>query len=191
MADAKSNLENLNVLLGVTGGIAAYKAAELASKLTAAGTAVKTVMTENACRMISSKTFETLTGNQVFTTLWGQAQEFSTAHISLADWADIVVVAPATANIIAKIATGICDDILSTTLCVCWQKPKLMAPAMNTNMWLNPMVQKNIQTITEMGYKLIGPEKGRLACATEDVGRMSEPEHILKQIEKIASEFCS
>jgi phosphopantothenoylcysteine decarboxylase/phosphopantothenate--cysteine ligase len=110
-------------------------------------------------------------------------------HISLVDWAELVVVAPATANIIGKIANGICDDLLSTTLCACWAKPKLLAPAMNNNMWENPAVQRNVEILKEMGYELIGPVKGRLACGTEAIGRMAEPQDILQAIEKIASEF--
>ena len=97
--------------------------------------------------------------------------------------------APATANIIGKIANGICDDLLSTTLCACWAKPTLLAPAMNNNMWTNAAVQRNIKAVKGMGFKLTGPEKGRLACGTEGIGRMSEPQDILEAIEKIASEI--
>lgn len=191
-------LENLNILLGVSGGVAAYKAVELASRLTASGAKVTTVMTENACRLVGPKSFEAVTGSAVYTSLWEpqhsifdiQDSKFEKpAHISLVDRAELVVVAPATANIIGKIANGICDDLLSTTLCACWAKPKLLAPAMNSNMWGNPAVQRNVGTLKEMGYELIGPVKGRLACGTEGVGRMAEPEDILQAIEKIASEF--
>jgi phosphopantothenoylcysteine decarboxylase/phosphopantothenate--cysteine ligase len=115
------------------------------------------------------------------------------SHIALVDWADIVVVAPATANIIGKIANGICDDLLSTTLCACWPLIKsgatLLAPAMNNNMWANVAVQRNVKTVKEMGFELIGPVKGRLACGTEAIGRMAEPQDILKAIEKIASKI--
>jgi phosphopantothenoylcysteine synthetase/decarboxylase len=97
----------------------------------------------------------------------------------------VVVVAPATANIIAKIANGICDDLLSTTLCVCWNKPVIIAPAMNSNMWSNPVVQKNIEKIKQMDFTLVGPETGRLACGSEGPGRMAEPADIVKAIEKI------
>ncbi|MFA6426318.1 MAG: flavoprotein, partial [Phycisphaerae bacterium] len=99
---------------------------------------------------------------------------------------DVVVVAPATANIIGKIANGICDDLLSTTLCACWQKKVLFAPAMNEKMWLNPAVQWNVKTLGEMGFELIGPEKGRLACGTDGIGRMSETPDIITRIEKMA-----
>lgn len=182
-----------NILLGVSGGVAAYKAVDLASKLTEAGAMVNTVMTENACRLICPKSFEAVTNSAVFTSLWSTSTEFKTSHINLVNWADIVVVAPATANIIGKIANGICDDLLSTTLCVCWPLIKsgaaLLAPAMNDNMWDNPTVQRNIKTVKEMGFQLIGPVKGRLACGTEGIGRMSEPQDILEAIEKIASKI--
>ena len=175
-----------NVLLGVTGGVAVYKAVDLASKLTSAGAKVKTIMTENACRFVMPLSFEAVTGNHVYTSLWSSPEESRIAHISFVDWADIVVVAPATANIIAKMATGICNDLLSTTLCACWAKPTLVAPAMNNNMWQNPAVQQNVQQIQKMGAELIGPAVGRLACGTEAIGRLSEPKDILEAIERIA-----
>jgi len=189
MPKKKSNLSGLNILLGVSGGVAAYKAVDLASRLTAGGAKANTIMTENACRLIGPKSFEAVTNSAVYTTLWNATQEYKISHINLADWADIVVVAPATANIIGKIANGICDDLLSTTLCACWAKPTLLAPAMNNNMWTNAAVQRNIKAVKGMGFKLIGPEKGRFACGTEGIGRMSEPQDILEAIEKIASEI--
>jgi len=184
-------LENFNILLGVSGGVAAYKAVELASRLTASGTKVTTVMTESACRLVGPKSFEAVTGSAVFTTLWNASdtQFEKPVHISLVDRTDVIVVAPATANIIGKIANGICDDLLSTTLCACWAKPKLLAPAMNNNMWTNPAVQRNVAVLKQMGYELIGPVKGRLACGAEGIGRMAEPQDILQAIEKIASKI--
>jgi phosphopantothenoylcysteine decarboxylase/phosphopantothenate--cysteine ligase len=184
----KSNLVGLNILLGVSGGVAAYKAVDLASKLAATGAKVHTIMTENACKLVTAKSFEAVTGLAVYTSMWNTPQQFEISHVTLADKADIVVVAPATANTIGKSANGICDDLLSTTLCACWQKPVLIAPAMNSNMWNNPAVQQNVEKIKQMGAKLIGPECGRLACGTEGVGRMAEPEDILEQIEKIVSQ---
>ena len=174
-----------NILLGVTGGIAAYKAVDLASKLTASGMKVRTVMTGSAQRFVTAKSFETVTNSPVFTDLWTAPQEIHTAHISFLDWADIVVIAPATANIIAKMACGVCDDLLSTTLCACWSKPMLFAPAMNNNMWENPAVQRNVEQLRKAGVELIGPAVGRLACGTKAIGRLSEPQDILKAIEKI------
>ena len=117
----------------------------------------------------------------------GEEGEYKIGHVNLADWADVVVVAPATANIIGKFANGICDDLLSTVLCACWAKPTVFAPAMNEKMWTNPAVQQNVKTVKKMGFEIIGPEKGRLACGAEGIGRMSEPEDILEAIEKIAS----
>jgi phosphopantothenoylcysteine decarboxylase/phosphopantothenate--cysteine ligase len=187
MAEKKSNLEGLNVLLGVSGGVAAYKAVDLASKLAGAGAGVKTVMTENACRFVGPKSFEAVTRSQVYTTLWSETEQFEIGHITLAEWANVVVVAPATANIIGKIANGICDDLLSAVLCACRQQPKLLAPAMNENMWLNPAVQRNVKTLKQMGFELIGPEEGPLACGAEGIGRMSQPQDILKAIETIVS----
>ena len=193
MPKKKSNLSKLNILLGVSGGVAAYKAVDLASKLTASGARVNTVMTENACRLIGPKSFEAVTNSMVFTSMWNASEEHKISHINLVNWADIVVVAPATANIIAKIANGICDNLLSTMLCVCWPLIKsgavLLAPAMNDNMWNNPAVQRNVKTVKEMGFKLIGPQVGALACGKEGIGRMTEPQDILKALEKIASEI--
>lgn len=186
-------LEKLNILLGVTGGVAAYKAVDLASKLTARGAAVNTVMTESACRLVGPKSFEAVTGVAVHTTMWDTAEEYEISHIALVEAADIVVVAPATANIIGKIANGICDDLLSTVLCACWPRIKsgaaLLAPAMNDQMWANPAVQKNVKAAKEMGFELVGPAEGRLACGAVGPGRMSEPQEIIEAIEKIASKI--
>jgi phosphopantothenoylcysteine synthetase/decarboxylase len=186
-------LDNLNILLGVTGGVAAYKAVDLASKLTAAGANIHTVMTENACRFIGPKSFEAVTNSTVLTDMWCTPEQFRFGHIALADWANIVVVAPATANMIAKIATGICDDLLSTVLCTCWPQVEsgaaLLAPAMNDKMWSNPAVQNNVETIRKMGFQLVGPAEGRLACGTTGLGRMAEPKDILDAIQKVASKI--
>jgi phosphopantothenoylcysteine decarboxylase/phosphopantothenate--cysteine ligase len=189
MPKKKTNLDGLHILLGVSGGIAAYKAVDLASKLSAGGAKVNTVMTENACRLVGPKSFEAITASAVFTSLWGPSEDYRIDHINLAEWADIVVVAPATANIIGKIANGICDDLLSTVLCACWAKPRLLAPAMNDNMWHNPAVQRNVKLAQEMGFELTGPETGRLACGEEGIGRMSEPQEILEAITKMASKI--
>ncbi len=189
MAKEKTNLEGVNVLLGVTGAVAVYKAVDLASKLVASGASLRTVMTENACKFVTPKSFEAVTNSPVYTSMWTGVGEFNIEHINLTDWADIVAVVPATANTIGKMANGICDDLLSSILCACWQKPVLIAPAMNTNMWTNPAVQQNMKTLRGRGIELIGPEKGRLACGTEGVGRLTEPQDILKRIEQIASKL--
>ena len=186
-------LKGLDILLGVSGGIAAYKAVDLASKLTAAGASVNTVMTDAACELVGPKSFEAVTQSAVFADLWVMPEEYKIGHIALVDWANIVVVAPATANIIGKISNGICDDLLSTTLCAATEliksKAVLLAPAMNNNMWTNPAVQRNIRTVKQMGFRLIGPVKGRLASGAEGIGRMAEPRDIIKEIEKIASKI--
>jgi len=178
-------LDNRHILLGVTGGVAAYKAVDLAGKLTASGAKVRTVMTESAGRFIGPKSFEAVTQSAVFTTMWSTPQDFKIGHIALTDWADVVVVVPATANMIAKVAHGICDDLLSTTLCACWATPTLFAPAMNSRMWANPAVQANVETLTRRGVQMIGPEEGRLACGASGPGRMSEPRDIIDAVEKI------
>jgi phosphopantothenoylcysteine decarboxylase/phosphopantothenate--cysteine ligase len=189
MAGEKPKLSGVNIMLGVSGGIAAYKAADLASKLTAAGAAVTAVMTANACELVTPKTFEAVTGRAVYTSLWSMHEEFRIGHISLADGADIVVVAPATANIIAKMALALADDLLSTTLCAAWNKPTIVAPAMNNNMWSNPAVQANIEKLRQRSIEFIGPETGRLACGTEGVGRMAEPAAIIEIIARTAAKL--
>lgn len=200
MAKGEPNLDGIKVLLGVSGSVAVYKAVELASKLTASGAAVKTVMTQNACRLVAAKSFEAVTGSAVYTSLWDGAfvrdsgpgnrdtsSETRISHTALVDWADIVVVAPATANIIGKVANGICDDLLSTTLCVCWARPVLFAPAMNNNMWENPAVRRNVERLKEASSQVIGPQVGRLACGDEAIGRMAEPQDIVEAVGRIAN----
>jgi phosphopantothenoylcysteine synthetase/decarboxylase len=178
-------LTDKHILLGVTGGIAAYKAAALASHLTGRGAIVKTVMTDHATQLVGPRTFQAVTGQPVYTSLWHDTTQSSMEHIALVDWADGCVVAPATANIIAKTVHGLCDDLLSTLLCVAWETPRLFAPAMNTRMWDNPVTQKNITQLANMGTSIIGPNPGRLACGTEGLGRMAEPEEILQAIETL------
>ncbi len=183
MAQQPNKLKGRKILLGISGGIAAYKAADLASKLTGAGAAVRTIMTENACKLIAPITLEAVTGQPVYTSMWQGPQDFKIGHVQIADWADLVVAAPATANLIAKVAGGICDDLLTTTLCVCWDKPVLLAPAMNGQMWANPVVQRNLTVLQEqLKFKTVGPETGRLACGTEGIGRMAEVPQIIDAI---------
>jgi len=186
MADRTDSISGLHVLLGVTGGVAAYKAVDLASKLTARGAAVDGVMTRSACELIRPRSFQAVTQRPVFTKLWSAPDAHKITHINLAEAADVVLIAPATANIIAKAACGICDDLLSTTLCACWNKPVLIAPAMNSNMWANPVVQRNIESLRAMKFEIVGPEAGRLACGAEGVGRMAEPVDILAAVEALA-----
>ncbi len=170
---------DLHVALGITGGIAAYKACEIVSRLKKAGCAVRCVMTQNATKFIAPLTLETLSGNRVHVDGFDYAWEIE--HISLAKWADVLLVAPATANILAKARMGIADDLLSTVLAAA-RTPVVFAPAMNTAMWKNPANLENVSVLSERGYSFIGPESGILACGDEDIGRMSEPEKIVEQL---------
>lgn len=186
MAQKQSKLKGLNVALGITGGVAAYKAADLASKLTGAGVVVRTIMTESACKLVTPACLQAVTGQPVYTSLWTESEDFKIGHVQLADWADVIVIAPATADIIGKIANGICDDLLSTTLCACWDKKVLLAPAMNSRMWANPVVQRNLAVLQEqLKFKTVGPETGRLACGAEGIGRMAEVPAIITAIAEL------
>ena len=174
-------LKGKNVLLGVTGGIAAYKAADLASKLVKAHANVDVIMTENATEFITPLTFEALTHTRCVTGTFERNHPMEVEHISLAEKSDVLVIAPATANCIAKLANGIADDMLTTTALACTCK-KIIAPAMNTNMFENPITQKNIETLKSYGYIVITPGEGFLACGTVGKGRMEEPAKILDEI---------
>jgi phosphopantothenoylcysteine decarboxylase/phosphopantothenate--cysteine ligase len=169
------------VLLGVTGGIAAYKAADLASKLRQKGLNVIVVMTRSARRFIAPLTFEYLTDNPVVTGLWKRAGERDPDHIAISDAADVAVVAPATANIIGKLANGIADDALSTVL-MAFRKTLIVAPAMNEKMYENPVVQENLKRLRDRAVRQIGPGKGWLACGAEGFGRMAEVPEILDAV---------
>ena len=173
------------ILLGVTGGIAAYKAAELASRLIKDGYAVDVVMTKNALEFIRPLTFQTLVKGPVYTDSFAPVDDYSVEHISLADRADIVVICPATANLIGKAASGIADDLLTTILLAVHEKPRILCPAMNTAMWENPIVKKNLDTLKDLGWNVIEPEAGRLACGAEGVGRLAEPETIVEFIRSL------
>ncbi|MCP4712154.1 MAG: hypothetical protein GY869_26320 [Planctomycetes bacterium] len=181
-----SRLENFEILLGVTGGIAAYKAAGLCSKLTKEKASVSVVMTEHALPFVGSLTFSTLSGRPVHTDLFESEKTYDFQHISLTENADLIVVAPATANIIGKLAGGICDDLLSTLLTVAvTEKNILLAPAMNHRMWDNPAVKRNVATVKQWGCQIIGPATGHLACGDDAIGRMSEPDEVLDRIIEI------
>ena len=174
-------LEGKNVLLGVTGGIAAYKSADLASKLIKQHANVDVIMTENATKFIAPLTFEALTHNRCVTDTFDRNHPWEVEHIALADKADVLVIAPATANCIAKLAAGIADVMLTTTALAC-TCPKIIAPAMNTKMYDNPVTQRNIQTLRDFGYIIVTPTEGYLACGTVGKGRMEEPAGILDAI---------
>lgn len=175
-------LDGKHVVLGVTGGIAAYKAAELVSRMRKAGAQVRVVMSENALKFIPALTLETLSGNRAYVDQF--SREFEIEHVALAKWADLFVVAPATANFIGKVASGIADDLITTTA-LAVTCPILLAPAMNNNMWKNAATRANMETITARGILTVGPERGKLACGDDDIGRMSEPADILERIRSI------
>lgn len=170
------------IVLCVTGSIAAYKAADLASKLKQAGHDVTTVMSEAATKLVTPATFQNLTGHRVYVDLWDPVGQ--TEHIGLTDRADLVVVAPATANCLAKLAHGLGDDIVSTTLLALAQ-PALVCPAMNHRMWNNPVVQANLQRVVQLGHHVLAPGAGHLACGHTGPGRLAEPAEILVEVERL------
>lgn len=174
-----------NILVGVTGGIAAYKSAGIVSLLKKKGYNVKVVMTENATKIIGPLTLETLSRNRIYVDMWDSNPHYEVEHISLADWADMVLIAPATYNIIGKVANGIADDMLTTILAaVSVRKPVFFALAMNVNMYENPILKENINKLKSFGYRFIDAEEGLLACNYSAKGRMSEPEDIVDEIER-------
>ncbi|MDO4866604.1 MAG: bifunctional phosphopantothenoylcysteine decarboxylase/phosphopantothenate--cysteine ligase CoaBC [Clostridia bacterium] len=175
-------LKDRHIVLGVTGGIAAYKACDLTSRLVKAGARVRVVLTEHACHFVPPLTFETLSGSPAYTDTFAPRAEME--HISLAKWADAFVVAPATANCLAKLANGIADDLLSTTA-LAMTAPVLIAPAMNANMWRHPTTQANFSTLLARGVRAVGPASGRLACGDDDVGRMAEPAEIIEALDAL------
>ncbi len=177
------NLKGKCIVLAVTGGIAAYKIAGLASTLKKTGADVIVMMTENATQFISPVTFETLTGNKCLIDTFDRNFQYSVEHVAIAKRADVVLVAPATANVIAKAAHGIADDMLTTTLLAC-PCHKIVAPAMNTNMYRNPIVQDNLKTLAQYSFEVIPPDCGYLACGDIGDGKMPSEEVLLSYIEK-------
>lgn len=174
-------LKGKTVVLGVTGSIAAYKIANLASMLVKLHADVNVIMTRNATNFINPITFETLTGNKCLVDTFDRNFQFNVEHVALAKRADIFMVAPASANVIGKIAHGIADDMLTTTIMAC-KCPKLISPAMNTNMFENPILQDNLKILEKYGYELIQPASGYLACGDTGAGKMPEPETLLQYI---------
>lgn len=174
--------ENKRVVLGICGGIAAFKAAHIASLLRQRGAEVKCIMTEHATKLITPLTMREISGNPVAVSMFGDTPEFNVEHIALARWADIFVIAPATANILGKVACGIADDMLSTTI-MATKAPVLFVPAMNSNMYLNPVVQDNMARLKRFGYEIMEPASGHLACGIIGIGRLPEPEEIVDRIE--------
>ena len=176
-------LKDKNILLGVTGGIAAYKIANLASMLKKQGSNVKVIMTENACQFITPMTFETLTAQKVYTDTFDRNFEFKVDHIELGKWADVFLIAPATANVIGKLANGIADDMLTTTA-LAMRCPIVVSPAMNTTMFENKVVKHNIMKLRTYGMDIIMPASGHLACGDSGAGKMPEPEMLLEYIKR-------
>lgn len=176
-------LKDKNILLGVTGGIAAYKIANLASMLKKQGANVKVIMTENACQFITPMTFETLTAQKVYTDTFDRNFEFKVDHIELGKWADVFLIAPATANVIGKLANGIADDMLTTTA-LAMRCPIVVSPAMNTTMFENKVVKHNIMKLRTYGMDIILPASGHLACGDSGAGKMPEPEMLLEYIKR-------
>ena len=176
-------LQGKKILLGVTGGIAAYKAVEVVSRLRKAGAEVRVVMTKEATEFVTELTFREISGNPVTVDMWAPVQHWNVAHIALADWADLVLVAPATANILAKAALGVADDMLTTTM-LAVTAPIFFAPAMNSNMYIHPAVRENIEKLAARGAHFIAPGTGKLACGAEGLGRLAEPMDIVAALEK-------
>jgi len=183
----RAMLKGKKILLGVTGGIAAYKSAELTREFIKGGAAVKVVMTGNAMKFITPLTLQTLSGNPVYTDMFSLTEEWEIGHVSLADYPDIVVIAPATANILGKIASGLADDLL-TSLVMATRKPVLLCPAMNTNMYGNAAVRDNMVKLAARGYFLMDAPTGELACGTEGPGRLPPLQDILEEVEYVLAD---
>jgi phosphopantothenoylcysteine decarboxylase len=180
---AAGDLRGRHVLLCVCGGIAAYKAVELVRRLTDAGAQVQVAMTANALRFVGAPSFQAVSGRVVRTSLWDEAAEAAMGHIELARWAERVLVAPATANTIARLAHGLADDLVST-LCLATTAPIAIAPAMNHRMWAHPATRANVATLRERGVLLIGPDEGPQACGEFGPGRLREPEAIVAALQQ-------
>ncbi len=178
-------LNGTRIVVGISGGIAAYKSADLVSRLRKKGAQVKVVMTKRAEEFITPLTLRSLSGNEVATDMFSCPKEWEIQHISLAQWAEYIIIAPATANIIGKVASGIADDLLTTTV-MATKAGVVMVPAMNTDMYNNPIVQRNIELLSRHGYLFFGPAAGNLACGDKGTGRMEEPAAIVEFIERLA-----
>ncbi len=186
---ADNLLANDEVLVCVCGGIAAYKVCSVVSDLVQRGAGVTVAMTRSARKFVGRTTFEALTARRVVTGLWTTQAAADSPHIRITADADLTIVAPATANIIGKVAAGIADEAVST-LIICASPPVLFAPGMNDRMWANPMVQANVRKLTEHGYHFVGPGEGWLACRSVGVGRMAEPQEILDAADKLLMARC-
>lgn len=179
--------KDLNIVIGITGGISAYKACGIVSYLKKEGANVDAIMTKNACEFITPLTLETLSGNKVVTDMFKRPDYIEVEHISLARKADVFLIVPATANIIGKVANGIADDMLSTTI-MATKAPVIFAPAMNNGMYENPIVQDNITKLKKYGYKIIEPAMGHLACGYNAKGKLPESEKIVDYVKELILE---
>ena len=177
-------LKGTELIVAVCGGIAAYKVADLVSKLVQAGAGVTVSMTDEAQKFVTPLTFEALSGRRVRTGAFELVESSDPQHIALTERADLMLVAPATANIIAKVAHGLCDDLVSLMVCAA-ACPVVFAPAMNNRMWDNPITQQNVTKLAGLGYRFIGPEEGWLACRNVGAGRLSEPQRVLDEVVKL------
>lgn len=175
---AKGELTGYEILVGVAGGISAYKTCGVVSALVQRGAGVTCVMTKGARRFVRPLTFQALSGRKVLTSLWAAQYAYDPQHIRLSERLDLVVIAPATANLIARMAQGMADDLL-TTLLTSVTCPVLLAPAMNERMWANAFVAENVRRLREHGFQMVGPGEGWMACRTVGVGRMAEPDEIV------------
>lgn len=180
-------LKGREIIVAVCGGIAAYKVADVVSKLVQAGAGVTVVMTAEAQKFITPLTFEALSGRPVRTSTFDLVETSDPQHIGLTERADLMLVAPATNNIIAKVAHGLCDDLVSLMICAA-ACPVVFAPAMNNRMWAHPVAQENLAKLASIGYRFIGPEPGWLACRNVGVGRLSEPGRIVEEVTRMLTE---
>jgi phosphopantothenoylcysteine decarboxylase/phosphopantothenate--cysteine ligase len=178
---SQPELANYEVLVGVCGGIAAYKVCEVVSRLVQRGAGVTVAMTAGARHFVAPLTFQALSGREVLTDVWDSERPGDVQHIALTSAADVVLIAPATANIIGKIASGIADDVV-TTLVIAATSPIILAPAMNERMWKNPLVQQNVAKLHQLGYGVVGPGDGWLACRTVGPGRMVESDELFEAL---------
>lgn len=180
-------LAKTKILLGVCGGIAAYKAVEIVSRLRKLDAEVKVIMTDSATKFVTPLTFREMSNNSVATTMWNEVTVYNVEHIALATWADVVLVAPTTANVLAKMVNGIADDMLTTTL-LATKAPIILCPAMNTNMYENSITQGNLKKAKEFGMHVMDPASGLMACGTSGLGRLPEPIDIVKELDSFLSQ---
>jgi len=181
---ATDPFQSREIVVGVTGGIAAYKAAELVSRLRQRGAAVTVVMTRAATRFVQPLTFAVLSGRRVLTDLFEQPEHYEADHVALAQKAALAIVAPATANLLGKLAAGLADDALTTTL-ISLRCPIVLAPAMNHRMWTNPVVERNVAALRALGYRIVEPQEGWLACGERGIGRLADLDAILQAAEDL------